>query len=76
MGPGEEGIEAVDALAGSNVVEDLLDERGEVLVLESPPTPGLRRVGSRGDERGNSRQFPLADVTCRPDSCCTFRFSP
>lgn len=48
MGPGEEGIEAVDALAGSNVVEDLLDERGEVLVLESPLPRAFGGPGAGG----------------------------
>jgi hypothetical protein len=27
------------------------------LTIEPPPTPGLRREGSRGDEKGNSYQF-------------------
>ena len=28
--------------------------RGIVVAIEPPPTPGLRREGSRGDEKGNS----------------------
>lgn len=27
---------------------------GHQFVIEPPPTPGLRRKGSRGDEKGNS----------------------